>query len=478
MNQDYGLFIGGEWRSAASGAVFEVLSPVTEKPVRAAPAASKADTESAVRAAEQGFAAMRALSGMERADKLHAAADEITRRKDEIVHAISTETGKPLAQSEREWSLGYDQFRWHAEEARRIYGRMVESRVPGGRCEVSRQPVGVVGAFTAWNFPFILATRKIAPALAAGCSVILRPAEEAPGPVMVLFDCLRAAALPAGAVNLVTGLVEDTYGPIMAAKSVRKISLTGSTRVGRLMMKDAADTVKKVSMELGGNAPIIVHDDVDLESVLDTVVPAKYANAGQVCVAPDRFFVHEKHYSAFVEGFAARAQKFKLGDGLNPETQMGPMITAKARDTAEAVIEDAVSAGARLVCGGRRPAEFNAGYFLQPTVLGDVTDDMRVFAQENFSPVAAVARFEDDDDVISRANADDMGLAAFCFTTSAKRARRAVAELQAGMVGVNSFALASAETPFGGVGFSGLGREGGQEGVQDYLETKLAQIVL
>lgn len=478
MNQKYGLFIGGEWRPAASGAVFDVISPVTEKPVSTAPSASKADTEAAVRAAEEGFAAMRGLSCMERADKLHAAADEIMRRKDEIISAISTETGKPLAQSERELGLGYDQFRWCAEEARRVYGRIVESRAPGGRCEVAQNPVGPVGAFTAWNFPFILATRKTAPALAAGCSVILRPAEEAPGAVMVLFDCLRAAGLPPGAANLVTGPVEDTYGPVMAAKSVRKISLTGSTRVGKQMLKDAADTVKKVTMELGGNAPMIVHDDVDLESVLDAVVPVKYANAGQVCVSPDRFFVHEKHYSAFVEGFAARAQQFKLGDGLNPETQMGPMISAKARDAAEKAIEDAVSSGARLVCGGRRPAEFNAGYFLQPTVLGDVTDDMRVFAQENFSPVAAVNRFEDDDDVIARANNDDMGLAAYCFTSSAKRARRAVDELKAGMVGVNSFALASSETPFGGTGFSGLGREGGQEGISDYLEPKLAQIVL
>lgn len=476
--QKFGLFIGGEWRSAASGAVFEVLSPVTEKPIGAAPAASKADTAAAIRAAEEGLVKLRGVTGVQRADALHAAADEMVRRKDEAVRIISSETGKPLAQADREWELSLDQFRWCAEEARRIYGRMVESRVPGGQCEISKEPVGVAAAFTAWNFPAILPARKIAPALAAGCSVILRPATQTPGGAMIVIDCLRAAGLPAGAVNLVTGPVDATYAPIMAAKSVRKVSLTGSTRVGRQMLKDAADTVKKASMELGGNAPMIVHDDADLESVLDAVVPVKYANAGQVCVTPDRFFVHEKHYSAFVEGFAARAKTLKLGDGLDPKTQMGPMISAAARAAAEAVIEEAVSAGAHLACGGRRPSEFNAGHFLQPTVLGGVTDDMRVFAEENFAPIAAVTRFEDEDEALSRANADDMGLAAYCFTASPKRARRAVAELKAGMVGVNSFALASAETPFGGTNFSGLGREGGQEGISDYLDTKLAQIVL
>jgi len=476
MHERFGLFVDGAWRAARDGATREIASPVTEKTVGRVPVASVADTEDAIASARRGLAAMRALSAWERADALHGIADEMMRRADEAATMISTETGKPLVQSGREWSLAIDQFRWYAEEARRIFGRVVESRAPGGRFEVLKEPVGVCAAFTAWNFPAVLPARKIAPALAAGCSVVLRPATQTPGSAMILVDCIRAGNLPGGAVNLVCGPTAATYAPLMAEKAVRKVSLTGSTRVGQQMIRDAAATVKKTSMELGGNAPLIVHDDVDLDAVLDLAVPTKFANAGQVCVSPDRFFVHERIHDAFVDGFARRAASLKLGDGLDPATGMGPLISAKAREEAEAVVEEAVAAGARLVTGGRRPAGFNAGHFMAPTVLADVTDDMRVFAEETFAPVAAVTRFCDEDEVIGRANACDMGLAAYCFTRDPGRARRAVERIAAGMVGINSFALAAAEAPFGGTNFSGMGREGGPEGIADYLDTKLAQV--
>ena len=262
------------------------------------------------------------------ADALHAIADEMTRRTDEAARMISSETGKPIAQGQREWALTVDQFRWHAEEARRIYGRIVESRVPGGRFEVSHEPVGVAAAFTAWNFPAALIARKVAPALAAGCSVIVRPSSQTPGVAMVIVDCCRAGNLPSGVVNLVVGPTGATYAPIMASKAVRKVSLTGSTRVGQQMIRDAADTMKKVSMELGGNAPLIVYDDADLETALNVSVPTKYANSGQVCVTPDRFYVHESLHDAFVKGFASRAKAIKLGDGLDPAVGMGPLINA------------------------------------------------------------------------------------------------------------------------------------------------------
>jgi succinate-semialdehyde dehydrogenase / glutarate-semialdehyde dehydrogenase len=292
MYQNFGLFIGGAWGGGTGGRSAPVVSPVTEQPLGEVPHAVAADTEAAIDAAARGLVAWRSRTAFERADALHAIADEMVRRREEAARMISSETGKPLAQAEREWGLSSDQFRWYAEEARRIYGRIVESRVPGGRFEVTREPVGIVAAFTAWNFPAALLARKIAPALAAGCSVIARPSNQTPGVAMVMVDCCRAGDLPAGAVNLVVGPTAATYGPIMASPAVRKVSLTGSTRVGQQMIRDAAATMKKVTMELGGNAPLIVYDDADLEAALNVSVPAKFANAGQVCVAPDRFFVH------------------------------------------------------------------------------------------------------------------------------------------------------------------------------------------
>ena len=477
MYQKFGLFIGGGWTGASGGATAAVVSPVTEKPLGEAPVASSADTKAAIDAAERGLAAWRARSAFERADALHAIADEMIRRKDVAARMISTETGKPIAQGEREWALSCDQFRWYAEEARRIYGRIVESRVPGGRFEVTKEPIGIVAAFTAWNFPAALVARKVAPALAAGCSVIVRPSSQTPGTAMVMVDCCRAGNLPDGVVNLVVGPTSATYAPIMASARVRKVSLTGSTRVGQQMIRDAADTMKKVTMELGGNAPLIVYDDADLETALNVSVPTKFANAGQVCVTCDRLFVHESLHDAFVDGFAARAQALKLGDGLDPGVQMGPVINGRRRDELEGIVADAIGAGARVVAGGGRASAFNAGFFLEPTVLADVSDDMKVFAEENFGPIAAITRFRDEDEVLARANAGDMGLSAYAFTRSPDRARRTVAALKAGMVGINSFAMAASEAPFGGTRYSGMGREGGSEGIADYLDTKLAQVV-
>lgn len=478
MYAQFGLFIDGAWRAVTSGGTAPVMSPVTERLLGEVPVAATQDTEIAIASAAVGLAAWRSKSAFERADALHAIADEMIRRKAEAARMISSETGKPLAQSEREWTLSIDQFRWHAEEARRIYGRIIESRVPGGRFEVLREPVGIAAAFTAWNFPAALVARKVAPALAAGCSIIVRPSSQTPGVAMVLVDCLRAGNLPAGTISLVIGPTETTYKPIMAAASVRKVSLTGSTRVGQQMIRDAADTVKKVSMELGGNAPLIVYDDADLAAALNVAVPTKFANAGQVCVTPDRFFVHESIHDAFVAGFVERTQALKLGDGLDPSVQMGPLINTARRREIETVVADAVGRGARVVAGGRRPAQFNAGHFFEPTVLTEVTDDMPVFAEENFGPIAAISRFSADDEVLARANACTMGLSAYAFTRSPERIRRTVRELKAGMVGINSFALAASEAPFGGTSFSGMGREGGTEAINDYLDTKLAQIVL
>lgn len=473
----FGLYIHGEWRHARGGASAPVLSPVTGLPLGQVPMATLADTQEAIASAAQGFKAWRAKQAFERADAMHAIADEMIRRRPEAARMISSETGKPIAQAEREWTLSIDQFRWFAEEARRIYGRVIESRVPGGRFEVLHEPVGIAAAFTAWNFPAALIARKVAPALAAGCSTILRPSSQTPGVAMVMVDCIRAGKLPAGTVNLVVGATASTYQPIMASAEVRKVSLTGSTRVGQQMIRDAAETLKKVSMELGGNAPLIVYDDADLEMALNVSVPTKFANAGQVCVTPDRFFVHESIHDAFVKGFVERTAALKIGDGLDPSVQMGPLINAARLREIEAIVEEAAGQGARIAHGGQRLAGHGQGHFFAPTVLTDVSDGMRVFEQENFGPIAAITRFSTDDEALARANASDMGLSAYAFTTSAKRARRTVAELKAGMVGINSYALAASEAPFGGTKYSGMGREGGIEGIADYLDTKLAQVV-
>ncbi|WP_227269817.1 NAD-dependent succinate-semialdehyde dehydrogenase [Roseobacter weihaiensis] len=477
MYAEYGLFISGKWSEATSGATIQVDSPVTENSIGDMPAAEIEDTNRAIEAAERGLKIWRKTAAFDRADALHAIADELKLRTEDAKQMISTETGKPLVQAGREWGLVVDQFRWYAEEARRIYGRLVESRVPGGRFEVAREPVGVVAAFTAWNFPAALIARKVAPALAAGCSIIVRPSSQTPGTAMIIFDCLQAGRLPAGVVNLITGSTPQTYDPIMAAKSVRKVSLTGSTWVGQKMIRDSADTVKKVSMELGGNAPMIVYDDADLDAVLDAAVPTKFSNCGQVCVTADRIFVHDELHDAFVDGFVKRAEALVIGDGLKDHVQMGPLINARSLETALGNIEAAVAKGAVLHTGGRRPAHLNTGHFLEPTVLSNIADDDAVFADENFAPIAAITSFATDDEALERANNSDMGLAAYAFTSSPERARRAVSELKSGMIGINSFALAAAEAPFGGSNFSGLGREGGTEGIEDYLDTKLAQIV-
>jgi succinate-semialdehyde dehydrogenase/glutarate-semialdehyde dehydrogenase len=475
MYAKFGLFINGSWVPGSASA--DVISPVTEKAIGTVPLATASETRQAIDAAASALPKLRAMGGFGRAEALHKAADEMLRRSDEAARMIATETGKPIAQAGREWVLACDQFRWFAEEARRIYGRIVDSRVPGGRFEVSREAVGIVGAFTAWNFPAALPARKLAPALAAGCSVVLRPSLQTPGVAMVMVDCLRAAGLPDGAVNLVVGSTDNTYGPIMADSRVRKVSLTGSTRVGQQMIRDAAATVKKVSMELGGNAPLIIYDDADLQNALDLTVPTKFANCGQVCVTPDRIFVHDSLHDAFVEGFVERAAKIKLGDGLDADTGMGPLINARRLQEIEEIVANATQAGATIAHGGKRPAQLNHGFFFEPTVLTNVTDDMKVFAEENFGPIAAITRFGSEDEALARANASDMGLSAYAFTRSPDRARRTVAALKSGMVGINSFALAAAEAPFGGTNHSGMGREGGIEGIDDYLDTKLAQLV-
>ncbi len=478
MYESYGLLIDGAWRSTGGGGVIEVSDPATGETIGQAPSASVGDVEEAIAAAEAGFKRWRGLSAWTRADTLHAVANIMQPRSEEAARRITLETGKPIAQARREWALSIDQFRWYAEEARRISGRIVESRAPGGRIEVTHEPIGVAAAFTAWNFPAVLIARKVAPALAAGCSVIVRPSRETPGTAMLLMDCVKQAGVPAGAVNLVIGPASTTYTPIMASKSVRKISLTGSTAIGQQMIRDSASTLKRVSMELGGNAPVIVFEDANVEQVLDISVPVKFANAGQVCVTADRYYVHESLEQKFIAGFTARARALRLGHGLDDATQMGPLINQRRVDAMESVVADAKARGGKIETGGGRPVGQNKGFFFEPTVISGLPGDALALAEENFGPVAAITSFATPEEAYARANGSEYGLSAYVFTRDPARMREAVARIEAGMVGVNSYALAAAEAPFGGIKASGMGREGGSEGILDYMNVKLAQVAL
>lgn len=478
MDKTLAHLINGQWRKGRSPEEITVVDPATEETLQVIASASVADTEDAIAAAAAALKAWRTTPAWTRADVLHKCADVMAARTEEAARQITLEAGKPIAQSRREWQLSVDQFRWYAEEARRIYGRIVESRAPGGRIEVHHEPVGVVAAFTAWNFPAVLIARKVAPALAAGCSIIVRPSRETPGTAAVLMDCLHEAGVPAGVINLVVGPTATTYDVLMKSPIVRKVSLTGSSSVGQQMLRDAAGTFKRATIELGGNAPVIVFDDASLEATLDICVPVKFANAGQVCVTGDRFYVHDSIYGKFVEGFAARAKALKLGHGLDEASQIGPLINARRVGAIDAIVADARKRGGRVVTGGERPSDKNKGFFYCPTVIADVPDDALALAEENFGPIAAITSFKSDEEVYARANASELGLSAYAFTRDPRRMRETVARLEAGMVGLNSFALAAAEAPFGGIKASGMGREGGDEGIHDYLNVKLAQMTV
>lgn len=477
MYDNFGQFIDGAWRQGSGREPISVNDPGNGQVLGAIPAASREDTLAALAAAERALSGWKNTPAWTRAEQLQAVAREMSAATTQAAIIISCESGKPLAQAKREWELSIDQFIWYAEEARRIYGRVVESRVPGGRCEVTHEAVGVVAAFTAWNFPVVLVARKLAPALAAGCTVVLRPSSEVPGSAMLVFECLRKAGLPAGVANLVVGPTADTYEPLISSPAVKKVSLTGSTQLGQQMIRDSAATIKRLSMELGGNAPVLVFNDADVEKALDLSVATKFANCGQVCVTGDRFYVHESLYDAFVAGFALRTSQLKVGYGQDEGTTLGPLINPRRLQAIEAIVADARERGARVVTGGQR-IDLNGGYFYAPTVLADVPDEALAIAEENFGPIAAITSFNDQEDIWSRVNNSGFALSAYAFTRDPARIRETVSKLEAGMVGINSYALAAAEVPFGGIKASGMGREGGSEGIHDYLNVKLAQIVV
>jgi succinate-semialdehyde dehydrogenase / glutarate-semialdehyde dehydrogenase len=477
LYREWGLFISGAWRSAADGGVREVIDPATEEILGWIPVATAADLDAALASAQEGFEQWRRTSPWERAAVLRKAADLIRSREVAIGRLMSQETGKPLAQACGETRDAADQFEWYAGESQRIYGQAIESRLPEVRMHVRYEPVGVVAAFSAWNFPALLPSRKIAAALAAGCSIIVKPASEAAGSCMAVVQALVQAGCPAGVVNVVTGDSRFISEHLVRSPIVRKISLTGSTAVGRQMLHLAADGIKRVSMELGGHAPVLVFEDADVEYAAEQCARFKYRNAGQVCASPSRFYVHESIYPRFREKFAEVTKTLKVGPGLDPETQVGPLANRRGLENTQRLVADALERGAHLLAGGGRPPEIRGtkGYYFAPTALADVADDALIMHHEPFGPVAPIAPFATFDEAVAKANSTEYGLASYLFSRSLKTATLASEAIRAGMVGVNELGIASAEMPFGGVGASGMGREGGSLGIRDYLEAKFVK---
>jgi succinate-semialdehyde dehydrogenase/glutarate-semialdehyde dehydrogenase len=478
MYQDINLFIRGDWRPASDKAARPVTDPANEEPLAQVAFATEADIEDALIAAKDGFAVWRRTGPWERAAKIRRAADLIRERADELGLLMSMETGKPIAEGKGEINAAADQFEWYSEETKRIYGQMIEARTHESRMAVIYQPVGVVAAFSAWNFPALLPARKIAAALAAGCSIIIKPASETPASCAGLVAACHDAGIPSGVVNMVTGNSARIADQLIRSPIVRKVSLTGSVPVGKQVLALAAEGVKKVSMELGGHGPVVVFNDFDPVAAAEVCAPTKFRNCGQVCISPTRFYVHEDSYDAFSTRFAEIAKGLKIGRGTDDGVQVGPMANQRGLETIARMTEDAVSRGAELLAGGQAPAGFNKGYYWEPTVLGRVPDDALVMNEEPFGPIAPITTFRDYDEVMERANALPFGLAGYVFSNNLGTATRAYEDLECGMVGVNEMLLATAEAPFGGIKESGMGREGGSLGIHDYLDPKYVKIKL
>ncbi|MCX2721058.1 NAD-dependent succinate-semialdehyde dehydrogenase [Roseibium salinum] len=470
------LLIGGEFRDAGRAPSIPVINPCTEQVLWEQPACDADDVREALAHAVPAQESWAELHGWERARILRRVAEEMRSRTQDIARALSLEIGRPVAQSAGEVGAAIEQVEWFAGEAERLFGQVIASR-QGGRLLTEPEPVGICAAFTAWNFPVNLPVRKMAPALAAGCAILVRPSEQVPLTTTLIMQAFVAGGVPAGVVQLLLGRAQDISPVILAADEVRKISLTGSTRVGQMMMAEAARTVKRCSMELGGHAPVVVAADADVRSVARQCAAFKFRNAGQVCIAPNRFYVEEAVADEFIDVMKHEAEALILGDSQDEATTMGPLTLASGRDKVERLVADAMERGARLVTGGQRPKGRNAGYFLEPTVLADVPDTCDIMSEEPFGPVAPVATFRDLDDAIARANATPYGLAAYAFTGDQDKAHRLSRKLHAGMVGINTFMIAHAEAPFGGVDHSGMGREGGPDAIKDYQNTKLTHMM-
>jgi acyl-CoA reductase-like NAD-dependent aldehyde dehydrogenase len=463
--------IDGAWVDAQDGGRWDVVDPATEQVIANVPYGGAADVARAIEAAQRAFGAWRTRTAYERGAMLARAAEAMRARADELGRLTVRESGKPLAEAVREWQIAGDLFDWFAEEGKRAGGYTIPSRVATKRMLVLHEPIGVVGVITAWNFPAYNPARAIAAALAAGCPVVVRPAELTPLSAMAIADLLVEAGLPPGVLGLVNGEPAAMGQAMLDHPALRKISFTGSVAVGKLLMDGASRTMTRLSLELGGNAPVLVLPDADVEAVARGAVAARFRNAGQVCISPQRFFVPRCSLAAFEEVVVEETRKLPVGSGLEPATRIGPLISARHRERVEGLIGSATAAGAKLRTGGTRPQR--PGYFLEPAVLGEVAPDVPAFADEVFGPIFAMTSFDQLDDAIAAANRTRYGLAAYVFTNDLGAAMHAYERLDFGMIGVNEWAPHATEAPFSGRKDSGVGHECGREGLHDNLETKL-----
>lgn len=476
MYKNFGQFIDGKWSPSTDGGTYEVINPSNEEVLGHASKATSADVERALQSAKKGLEIWRKISPWERSAKIRKIADLIREKKNVIAKWISLEVGKPFTQAQTEAVGSAEIFEWNSEETKRIYGQIIESRFVNTRMHVKYEPVGVVAALSPWNFPVILAARKISTALAAGCSVICKPDMVTPGSVMELVNIVNEAGIPPGVVNLLSGDPASIASQLISSDIIKKISITGSTRVGKLILKQAADKVQRVTMELSGHAPFIVHDDANIQKATDMAIAAKYRNTGQVCISPSRFYIHESKKKEFTKLFVEKTLKLKMGHGIEKDTDLGPITTKKRLGEIEELVEITKKEGAVILCGGKRPANFNKGYFYEATVFDNVKDDFKIMTTEPFGPLSPILSFKHFDEVIERANNHDAGLAAYVATSSMEKAQLTSDALETGLVAINTPVVATAEAPFGGIKQSGYGREGGSEAIKDYLNIKYTHL--
>ena len=467
---DVKLFINGQWRDGAEGKTLPIIDPATEEEIGRLAHATRPDLDDALQAAEKGFKVWRDTPVFERYQVMRKAANLLRERSDHIAELLTRDQGKPIAQSKMELGASADTIDWLAEEGRRAYGQVIPSRFPGVTQMTMKLPVGPVAAFTPWNFPVMQIVRKLAAALATGCSIIVKAPEETPASPAELFRAFQDAGVPDGVINLVYGIPAEISEYLIPHPTIRKVSFTGSTPVGKHLAAMAGKHMKRATMELGGHAPVLIFDDADIDKAVNTMLPTKIRNAGQVCVSPTRFLVQENAAEQFVDSFVAAMAQVKVGNGLEADTEMGPLANERRIPAIENMINDATSKGANLATGGERIG--NQGYFFQPTVLTDVPTDASIMNDEPFGPVAIVNKFKEADEAIAEANRLPYGLVAYAFTSSAETQRRLGYDVESGMMTVNHVGLAIPEVPFGGIQDSGYGTEGGSDALEAYLETR------
>src|SRR5881392_664260 len=463
-------YVDGQWTDADSRATHAVVNPATGRAIGTVPVFLREETRRAIEAAERAWPSWRAKTAKARSTILRKWNDLILANVDDLALILTSEQGKPLAEAKGEVTIGAAYIEWFAEEAKRIYGDVIPTIGNDRRLVVIKQPVGVCAAITPWNFPTSMITRKVSPALAAGCTVVIKPAEATPYSALALAELAHRAGFPPGVLNVITGKASAIGGEMCANPTVRKLSFTGSTEIGRLLMQQVAPTVKKISLELGGNAPFIVFDDADLDAAADGAIISKYRNSGQTCVCANRFFVHEAVYDAFAQKLAERVRALKVGPGTEAGVVQGPLINAAAVEKVEEHIRDATAHGAKVAVGGKRHAL--GGTFYEPTVLTNVTPEMKIFREETFGPVAPLIRFKTDAEVIELANRTEFGLASYFYSRDIGRVWRVAEALEYGMVGINTGLISNEVAPFGGVKQSGIGREGSKYGIEEFLEVK------